>query len=84
MKEIKLLPPELQFKILSYCKKYIQHPTATIIRALIEETDNLNNYHFNINTLKYEKLSFYNYLVVNGYLKDFYNFDFVIFYLLTL
>ncbi len=84
MIDIKSLPDELQFKILCYYKRSIQHPTATIIRALIEETDKLNNFHFNINTLKYEKLSFYNYLVVNRYLKDFYDFDFLIFYLLTL
>tara|TARA_R100000773_G_C4221396_1_gene120582 strand:- start:2975 stop:3229 length:255 start_codon:yes stop_codon:yes gene_type:complete len=84
MKEIKLLPPELQYKILTYCKRYIQHPTASIIRDLINETDELNNLHFNIHTLKYEKLSFYKYLVVNEYLKDFFDFDFVIFYLLTL
>ena len=84
MEEIKLLPYELQFKILSYCKKRIQHPTAKIIKDLINDTDELNNNHFNIETLKYTKLSFYNYLVINGYLKDFYDFDFVIFYLLTL
>lgn len=84
MIEIKSLPSELQFKILSYTKRYIIHPTAEIIKDLIKETDELNNIHFNLDTLKYEKLSFYNYLVVNGYLKDFFDFDFVIFYLLTL
>jgi hypothetical protein len=72
MLDIKSLPTELQLKIFFYS---LEHVTAKIMKELIKETDEINNCHFNINTLKYEKLSFYNYLIVNGYLKGHYYFE---------
>jgi hypothetical protein len=78
MEEIKLeyyimsLPYELQHKIFH---KSILHPTAKIIKELIKETDELNNIHFCLDTLKYDKLSFYEYLVKLYHLKGDYDFE---------
>lgn len=69
---IKALPYELQHKIFHYS---IQHPIAKIIRELIKETDELNNIHFCIISLKYDKLSFFEYLVEMRYLKGIYDFE---------
>ena len=77
---IKELPNELQHKIFYYS---LEHPTAKIMKELIKETDELNEAHFDIFLFKYDKLSFYKYLIINRYLKTHYDFDFII-YLLTL
>ena len=69
---IKLLPYELQHKIFH---KSILHPTAKIMRDFIKETDEFNDIHFCIITLKYNKLSFYEYLVKLYHLKGIYDFD---------
>lgn len=73
MKDIKSLPPEIQIKIFYYG---VEHKTAKIMKELIKETDEINNCHFNIDRLKYEKLSFFNYLVINWYLKGLGNYYF--------
>tara|TARA_R100000654_G_scaffold24441_2_gene47317 strand:+ start:4957 stop:5220 length:264 start_codon:yes stop_codon:yes gene_type:complete len=78
MEEIKLeylimsLPYELQHKIFHYS---ILHPTAKVIKELIKETDELNNIHFCIDNLKYDKLSFFEYLVEMRYLKGYHDFE---------
>tara|TARA_R100000353_G_scaffold175448_2_gene145826 strand:+ start:335 stop:595 length:261 start_codon:yes stop_codon:yes gene_type:complete len=69
---IKSLPYELQKKIYNYS---IMHHSAKIIQELIKETDELNNSHFCIDTLKYKKLTFFNILHVLGDLKGIYDFD---------
>ena len=66
------LPYEIQKLIYKYS---LEHPLAKIIRELINETDEINNLHLNIETLKYEKLSFYNILCELRYLKGYYYFD---------
>ena len=57
---IKSLPCELQHKIFHYS---IQHPTAKVMKGLIKKTDELNDKHFCVDSFKYIKLSFFEYLV---------------------
>jgi len=78
IENISELPAEIQHKILMYC---MIHPTASIMKELIKETEELNRYHFDIDNFKYTKLSFYNYLVNTGYLKDMYDFEYLLYLL---
>ena len=69
---IKSLPYELQKKIYNYS---ILHPLAKIMKDFIKETDEFNNMHFSIDNLKYQKLDFFNIIIILGYLKGIFYYD---------
>ncbi len=61
------LPEEIKSKIMF--SSGIEHPVATIFKDFRDEYTELLNNRFNLETLIYEKIPFYDYLIETGYFR---------------